>query len=183
MLSGGRQGGHSRRLVLQRGSSADRAEFWSVAQPCLQSTLSRAEVWLAWDVGHRNADVHEVCWTEPRTQSTWRSIKTSVFTFPWHGSCTSNRAALVISWLGGWLIMQLFCTQYLWICKRLEFQTLCEKQHVSADLFFKYMINNFYKLAPYRTEGRLRMLPPPSECNYNWKCICKLNQCHPVPSS
>jgi len=28
MLSGGRQGGHSRRLVLQRGSSADRAEFW-----------------------------------------------------------------------------------------------------------------------------------------------------------
>ena len=37
MLSGGRQGGHSRRLVLQRGSSADRVEFWSVAQPSLHA--------------------------------------------------------------------------------------------------------------------------------------------------
>ena len=58
MLSGGRQGGHSRRLVLQRGSSADRAEFWSVAQPCLHvepsveclfsSRLTPVPIYIAW---------------------------------------------------------------------------------------------------------------------------------------
>ena len=35
MLSGGRQKRHSRWLVLQRESSDDQAEFWSVAQPYL----------------------------------------------------------------------------------------------------------------------------------------------------
>ena len=39
------------------------------------------------------------------------------------------------------------------------------------------------KISPIHDWGRLRTPPPPSECNCNCKSICKLNQCHPVPSS
>jgi len=49
---------NDRRLVLQRGSSADRAEFWSVAQSCLHKMVSRFMCVSRWVVPQKYTHTH-----------------------------------------------------------------------------------------------------------------------------